>query len=64
MQPKNQNKRLYDMNESGFYLSVSHWTVRDLINQGVLPYCRIGRKILIDCYDLDVFIEGLKEKTK
>lgn len=56
------SKRLLDVKDAGAYLGVSHWTVRDLLNQGQIPYCRIGRKILLDLRDLDKFVEGLKEK--
>lgn len=56
------SKRLFGVSEAGAYLGVSHWTVRELLNRGQIPYCRIGRKILLDLRDLDKFVEGLKEK--
>ena len=54
-------KRLFTVHEAGHYMGVSHWTVRKLIDDGKLRYCRIGRKILIDRADLDSFINSLKE---
>lgn len=56
-------KRLFSVHEAGHYLGVSHWTVRGLINDGAIMYCRIGRKILIDQRDLDTYVEGLREKA-
>ena len=57
------SKRLYDVKDAGVYLGISHWTIRELLNRGEIPYCRIGRKILLDLRDLDGFVEGLKEKV-
>ncbi|OHB72092.1 MAG: hypothetical protein A2W23_08635 [Planctomycetes bacterium RBG_16_43_13] len=57
------SKRLLDIKDAGVYLSISHWTIRELLNRGEIPYCRIGRKILLDLRDLDRFVEGLKEKV-
>ena len=56
-------KRLLSANDAGEYLSISHWTVRALIDRGLLPYVRIGRRLLIDVRDLDRYIESLKNKV-
>ncbi len=56
-------KRLLSVYDAGEYLSVSHWTVRELINKGSLPYVRIGRRLLVDVRELDRFIEGLKDRV-
>lgn len=47
---------------AGEYLGVSKWTVRTMINNGRLPYFRIGRRLLIDVHDLDVLIEREKQR--
>ena len=57
------SKRLFNVKDAGVYLGISHWTIRELLNRGEIPYCRIGRKILLDLRDLDRFVEGLKEKV-
>jgi len=64
--------RLLDLKAAGEYLSVSYWTMRDLVFAGVLPTVRIPcpragdgraiRRILVDRHDLDAFIEKNKER--
>jgi excisionase family DNA binding protein len=53
--------RLRSLRGAAFYLGLSYWTVRGLIWDGQLPYVRVGRRILIDCEDLDDFIERCKQ---
>jgi hypothetical protein len=63
--------RLLDLKAAGAYLSVSYWTVRDLVFAGALPTVKIPcpragdgraiRRILIDRKDLDAFIENNKD---
>lgn len=55
--------RLVDLHEAGAYLSLSYWTVRDLVFAGKLPTVRVPgvRRILIDRHDLDRLIEAWKE---
>lgn len=57
-------KRLYDVRQAGTFLAVSHWTVRALVNAGKIPYCKIGKKILIDVGDLHNFVDRLKDEMK
>ncbi len=61
--------RLLDLETSASYLGVSHWTIREMLDVGVLPRVRIPlpnggelRKILIDKGDLDRAVESWKEK--
>jgi hypothetical protein len=63
--------RLLDLKAAGDYLSLSYWTMRDLVFAGVLPTVRIPcprgdgraiRRILVDRHDLDAFIEKNKER--
>jgi excisionase family DNA binding protein len=60
----NQNgksqKRLLSQREAAEYLGISYWTLRDLNFQGILPYLKIGRRILIDLKDLEGYIQKSK----
>lgn len=58
--------RLLDVKQAAFYLSLSTWTVRDLIASGKLKTVRIPHPFkegkfldrqLLDVRDLDAFIE-------
>lgn len=60
--------RLLDLGDTGRYLGVSPWTVRDLEAAGTLKRVRVPlpnngelRKLLFDREDLDRVIEGWKE---
>lgn len=63
--------RLLDLKDAATYLGLSYWTVRDLVLAGILPSVKIPcprsgdgrtiRRILVDRYDLDTFIEQSKE---
>ena len=53
-------KRLYTVQEAAEYLGRSAWSVRELIWAGKLPSVKVGRRIHLDLYDLDAFIEQNK----
>lgn len=60
--------RLFDLDTTASYLSVSPWTVRDLEAAGVLPRVRVPmpgggelRKLLFDRADLDRLIGAWKD---
>jgi excisionase family DNA binding protein len=63
--------RLLDLKAAAMYMGLSYWTVRDLVIAGRLPSVKIPRprsgdgrtirRILLDRYDLDEFIEQSKE---
>lgn len=60
--------RLLDLAGAAGYLSVSPWTIRDLVANGTLCRVRVPlpnggelRKVLIDRKDLDALIECWKE---
>lgn len=53
--------RLLTIPDAALYLGVSHWTLRDLIWDGKLPYLKLGRRHMLDKHDLDAWIE--REKT-
>lgn len=52
--------RLLGLKTAAGYLSLSYWTVRELIWRGELPHVRVGRRLLVDRADLDGFIERNK----
>ncbi len=55
-------RRLYDIQAVAAYLGISHWTVREMIWRGDLPYVKIGRRQYLDIRDVDGFIEANKER--
>jgi excisionase family DNA binding protein len=64
--PRNTNNkllpRLLSMAEAARYMSLSYWTIRDLIATGQLPKVVFGKRILVDIQDLNALIE--KNKTR
>jgi excisionase family DNA binding protein len=54
-------KRLYDLKEAAVYLGRPVFSVRTLIWHGALPVIKDGRKMYLDIYDLDKYIERMKE---
>jgi excisionase family DNA binding protein len=53
-------KRLYDLKEASIYLGRSVCSLRELIWAGTLPCVKVGRRIHLDIYDMDAFIENQK----
>ncbi len=53
-------RRLVSLAETSRYLSVSDWTVRQMVWRGDLPHVRLGKRILIDARDLDGWIDRAK----
>jgi excisionase family DNA binding protein len=55
-------KRLLTIKEAAQYLSLSVYSVREMIWRGVFPYIKRegGRKYLLDIRDLDEFIDSQK----
>lgn len=51
------HRRLLSIAQASQYMSLSSWTVREMIWRGDIPHLRCGRRILIDLYDLDAWIE-------
>lgn len=52
--------RVLSLREAAGYLSLSHWTLREMIWRGELPSVRVGRRILIDLEDIEEFISSRK----
>jgi len=55
------NKRLYDLKEAAAYLGRPVFSVRTLIWKGALPCVKDGRKLYLDVFDMDKYIEQNKE---
>jgi len=53
-------RRLLSVQEGAIYLSVSEWTVRDLVAEGKISKVTIRKRILIDVRDLDAYIDKMK----
>jgi len=53
-------KRLYTIAEAAEYIGRSPWAVRSLIWSGKLPAVRDGKRIFIDVYDMDAWVERSK----
>ncbi len=53
--------RLLDYKAAGAYLSLSYWSLREMVLNGEIPHLKFGKKVLIDRKDLDVWIEQRKE---
>ncbi len=55
-------KRFYDLKEAATYLGRPVFSVRGLIWKGALPYVKEGRRLYLDVYDMDTYIERNKER--
>jgi excisionase family DNA binding protein len=53
-------KRLYTIPEAAEYLGRSPWAVRSMVWAGKLPAVKDGKRILVDVYDLDQWIDRNK----
>lgn len=64
--PKNTSKevirRLLTIKETAEYLGRSVWSVRELIWKGELPIVRVGKRIHLDIYELDTWVEDHKTR--
>lgn len=54
--------RLCSIPEAATYLSLSPWTIREMVWRGDLPHVRAGRRALLDLRDLDAWID--REKAR
>ncbi len=54
------NKRLFDLKEASIYLGRPVFSVRGLIWQGKLPVIKDGRRLYLDLYDMNDYIEKNK----
>ena len=55
--------RLTDVKGAATYLSVSPWTVREMVWRGDLPAVRVGRLVRLDLRDLDAWIDRQKHRN-
>ncbi len=58
--------RLLDLRGAAAYLSISVWTVRGLVDSGVLPRVRLAalRRVLVDRQDLDRLVSVSKDAAE
>jgi len=56
----NSGQRLLDIYQAANYLGLSHWSVRESINSGTIPYVKILKRKMIDKNDLDRIISQNK----
>lgn len=56
-------KRLFSIKEASVYLGVSPWAVRELIWKGSIGQIKIGRRVLIDVQDIDLWIDQNKQTS-
>jgi excisionase family DNA binding protein len=54
--------RLLDYKTAGVYMSLSYWSLRELVLNGEIPHMKFGKKVLIDRRDLDDWIDRRKEQ--
>ena len=59
-QPSLSEPRLLSQQEAARYLGISYWTVRDLVFRREIPFIKIGRRILVDRFDLDTYLDRSK----
>lgn len=52
-----EKKLVVSINEAAHMLSLSHWTIRKYINEGMLPYVRIGRRVLLNRSELERLVK-------
>ena len=57
------HKRLLDAKSAAEYLSISRSLLYQWINKGKIKCVKIESRTLFDVYDLDVFIEDLKNNA-
>jgi excisionase family DNA binding protein len=55
--------QLLDIPEAGSRLGVSRSTVFNLLREGVLPACKLGRRTLIRANDIDALVQRLARAT-
>ena len=53
-------KRLYSIQEAALFLGRSVWAVREMLWAGKIPYIKDGRRILLDVFDMEKWIEQNK----
>jgi len=55
-----QRKRLYSIKELVREIGATEWFWRTQIWNGQLPYVQVGKKMFVDCEDIELFIQKHK----
>ena len=53
--------RLLDYKSAAAYMSLSYWSLREMVLDGQVGHVKYGKKVLLDRQDLDYWIEEHKE---
>lgn len=53
-------RRLLSIKEMAIYTGLSIHTLYHWVNQGKIPFVKVGKNIKFDIYDIDKFIEERK----
>ena len=75
--PAPTSPRLVDLHAAAAYLGLSFWTIRDYVQQGLIPTVELPalspregerrreglRRVLVDLRDLDAFIDSRKRRA-
>jgi hypothetical protein len=54
--------RLVAVETAGTIIGLGKWRIRSLVYSGELPYVRLGRRVMIDIRDIELFIESHKTR--
>jgi excisionase family DNA binding protein len=60
--PIRPQKRLYSIEEASVFLGRTVWGVREMVWAGKIPIVRDGRRILLDIFDMEKWIEQNKTR--
>lgn len=56
--------RLLGISASAQYLGATEWFIRTLVWERRVPFCRLGKRLVIDRADLDSFIATQKVEAR
>lgn len=56
--------RLLGISAAATYLGATSWFVRSLIWERRVPFCRFGKRLLIDRADLDSYVAAQKVEAR
>lgn len=54
------SKRLFSVKEAAVYLGRTVWAIREMVWAGKIPCVKDGRRVLLDVYDMDAWIDNQK----
>jgi excisionase family DNA binding protein len=57
----NVTPRLLGITAAAEYMGATAWFVRTLVWNRAIPFCKLGKRLLLDRADLDAFVTSQKE---